>query len=255
MDLFPAIDLRGGHVVRLLQGERDQQTTYTDDPVSMLEEFRKAGARWLHVVNLDGAFADSSVAANQKAIQHLLAARGSLSIQVGGGLRTLEDMEAALALGARRIIVGSVAVEHPERVREAVSLFGAAHIVVGVDARGGVRSGEVKTRGWTEGGALTPLALVRRMAGYGVSQFIYTDIGRDGMQTGPDIDGAAELARDVGVEVIVSGGVGTLNHMRAVAAAQQTAQPGRLGGVVVGKALYEQAFTARQALEALGHEG
>ncbi|MBH24882.1 MAG: 1-(5-phosphoribosyl)-5-((5-phosphoribosylamino)methylideneamino)imidazole-4-carboxamide isomerase [Myxococcales bacterium] len=251
MELFPAIDLRGGAVVRLLQGERDRQTTYSDDPTAMVDAFREEGARWLHVVNLDGAFADTSGAANQDALRRILQARGAMSVQVGGGLRGLDDIEAALSLGASRAIIGSAAVDNPALVRDAVARFGASRIVVGVDARGGVRSGEVKTRGWTEGGAVTPLALVRQMVAVGVERFIYTDIGRDGMQMGPDVAGSVELARESGAEVIVSGGVGALDHLQAVVAQAPGASPGRVGGVVVGKALYEGAFSAREALAAL----
>ncbi len=242
--LYPAIDLRGGAVVRLTQGEAEAQTTYSADPVAVARGFAADGAEWLHLVNLDGAFAAGEATPNSAAIRAVLGARLGLRVQLGGGLRTLEDIEAALALGCARVILGSAAVEEPALVEAAVGRFGAEAVVVGIDAWGGVERGEVRTRGWTTRGAQTPRGLAEAMAARGVRCFIYTDIARDGMLSGPDVEGAAALGAATGCAVIASGGVGSLAHLIGVR------QQG-LAGVIVGKALYEGAFTLPEALAAL----
>lgn len=251
MDLFPAIDLRGGAVVRLLQGDRARETRYASDPVDVVREFEAQGARWLHAVNLDGAFREGAGEANGRALEKMLQARGALKVQIGGGLRTLDDMARLLDQGAARVILGSVAVQHPERIDEAIARFGAEAIAVGIDARGGVRAGDVKTHGWTQGGALTPLELAERVASQGVQCVIYTNIAHDGMGDGPDVDGALTLAREAGLSVIISGGVGNAGHLRACAARAHEAAPGRVEGVIAGKALHDGALTVAEALDAL----
>lgn len=246
--LFPAIDLRDGQVVRLVQGESDRQTVYATDPLVVAANFAADGARWLHVVNLDGAFADVPDSKNRTAIERLLWEQRSLRIQLGGGLRNTADIERVLAMGCRRVILGSIAVEQPELVGRAIERFGPESIVVGIDARGGVTGGEVRTRGWTEGSALSPLELARRMVDLGVETFVYTDIARDGMLSGPDVAGAAELAAATGAHVVVSGGVGDLAHLDAVHDLAPSAEPGHLEGVIVGKALYDNVFSIKDAL-------
>jgi len=248
--LFPAIDLRDGKVVRLVQGESDRQTVYATDPLEVAASFAEQGARWLHIVNLDGAFADVPDSNNRAAIERLLWEQRSLRIQIGGGLRTTADIERVLAMGCRRVILGSVAVEEPEMVARAIDRFGPESVVIGIDARGGVTGGEVRTRGWTEGSALTPLALAQRMVELGVETFVYTDIARDGMLSGPDVAGAAELAAATGAAVVVSGGVGSLDHLDTVHRLAESAAPGRLEGVIIGKALYDNVFSIK---DALGH--
>jgi phosphoribosylformimino-5-aminoimidazole carboxamide ribotide isomerase len=233
--IFPAIDLRRGRVVRLQQGRDDAQTSYGDDPVAVAEQFEQAGAQYLHVVDLDAAFGDGD---NREAIARIVAAV-RMPVQVGGGVRNDAAVDALLSQGVRRVIIGSAAVEQPAWVADVVARVGAASVVVGIDAR----DGEVKLRGWVQGGGRSVTDVARDMAAAGVRTVVYTDIARDGMLTGPDTAGSAALAAASGLQVVVSGGVGALEHLLAAAAAG----PG-IDGVIVGKALYEQRFTLQQAL-------
>ncbi len=251
--IFPAIDLREGRVVRLRQGDPGAQTTYSDDPAEVAARWVAQGATWLHVVNLDGALTltmrvaarsdgtgcGDTLPINLRRLADIRAAVDS-PIQFGGGLRTLADVERALELGAARVVLGTVAVREPELVREAVARFGAERIVAGIDARDGF----VAVHGWQETSALDALTVARRMADCGVTRIVYTDISRDGMLTGANVDATAELARASGLRIIASGGVGSLDDIRALAA---HAAEG-IEGVIVGQALYTGAFTLTQAL-------
>lgn len=258
MILFPAIDLREGRVVRLRQGDPNAQTTYSDDPAETAERWAREGAQWLHVVNLDGALAFSPSTArsaehqlsagcgdklpvNLRRLADIRAAVG-LPIQYGGGLRSLQDVELALETGATRVVLGTVAVQRPSLVGLAVERFGADRIVVGLDAR----DGKVATHGWQETTELTALEVARRMAGLGVVRTVYTDISRDGMLTGVNVTATAELARASGLKAIASGGVGSLDDVRALAAGASAG----IEGVVIGQALYTGAFTLAAALAA-----
>ncbi|HNZ39040.1 MAG TPA: 1-(5-phosphoribosyl)-5-[(5-phosphoribosylamino)methylideneamino]imidazole-4-carboxamide isomerase [Candidatus Latescibacteria bacterium] len=236
MLILPAIDLRDGRVVRLRQGNPDEQTTYSESPASAAQAWFEAGAEWLHVVDLDGAFAGEPV--NIAAIRSIVAA-APVPIEVGGGIRSVGTAAKLLALGVSRVIFGTVAVTHPEIVGEAVERFGAERIVVGLDSK----NGNVAVRGWTEASSLAVLAVARHLKESGVVRVIHTDIARDGMFTGPDIETAALLARETGLSVIASGGVGSLADIRRVAEKKE------LEGVIVGKALYDGAFTLQAALE------
>jgi phosphoribosylformimino-5-aminoimidazole carboxamide ribotide isomerase len=235
MELYPAIDLRGGDVVRLAQGEADRQTSYGTDPAAQARTFADAGARWLHVVDLDRAFGTGD---NDPAIAAIVAAVGTrLAVQVGGGVRSVERARALADLGVTRVILGTAAVERPALVDEVVAALGPAAVAVGIDAR----DGAVALRGWTETSAVQATDLGIRVAGQGVRTVIYTDIARDGMLGGPDLAGSVALQAAAGVSVIASGGIATLDDLRAVAAAG-------LGGAITGRALYEGRFALADAL-------
>lgn len=239
MILFPAIDLKGGQVVRLLHGRADAVTVYGDDPAAQARAFQALGFRWLHVVDLDGAF--SGKGGNAEAVAAILAAV-ELPVQLGGGIRDLERIEAWLALGVRRVILGTAAVKEPALVRRACKAF-PGRIVVGVDAR----EGYVAVEGWAERSSLTALELARRFADAGVAALLYTDVGRDGALTGVDLAGTAALARDAGLPVIASGGVAGLADLEAL---QAVADQG-IEGVVVGRALYDGRLDPAAALALL----
>ena len=233
--LYPAIDLRQGKVVRLQQGRLADQTVYSEDPVKVALEFAAQGARWLHIVNLDGAFGEAT--RNLEMVRAIRAAC-RIPVQFGGGLRSRNDVQEALLRGIDRVILGTAALRDPELVRETAAELGD-RLAVGIDGR----DGHVAVEGWVETSRITTTELARRMFDVGVSRFIYTDITRDGMLVGPDIDGALKLAQ-TGAKVIASGGVGSLDHVRAAAAA-------KVDGLIVGKALYEARFTVREALDAV----
>jgi phosphoribosylformimino-5-aminoimidazole carboxamide ribotide isomerase len=235
MELYPAIDLRGGEVVRLAQGESDRQTSYGTDPAAQARAFANAGARWLHVVDLDRAFGTGD---NDTAIAAIVAAVGTrLAVQVGGGVRSVERARALADLGVTRVIIGTAAVERPTLVDDVVAAVGADAVAVGIDAR----DGAVALRGWTETSAIQATDLAIRVAGQGVRTVIYTDIARDGMLGGPDLAGSVALQAAAGVSVIASGGIATLDDLRAVAEAG-------LGGAITGRALYEGRFALTDAL-------
>lgn len=233
--IYPAIDLRAGKAVRLQQGRADLQTTYSDDPVAVAADFAASGAAWLHVVNLDGAFGDASP--NLEVLRAICAAV-KLPVQFGGGLRSEADMDRALNAGARRVILGTVALRNPALVQAAAGRLGD-QLCVGIDSRGGM----VAVEGWVETSSVSSAELARRMIHAGVRRFVYTDIARDGMLVGPDLDGTRALAA-LGAGVIASGGVGTLAHVQAAA----TCGAG-VDGLIIGKALYERRFTLREALQ------
>jgi phosphoribosylformimino-5-aminoimidazole carboxamide ribotide isomerase len=235
IELYPAIDLRGGKVVRLRQGNYDDQTTYGDDPVAVAVAFAAAGAPWIHVVDLDAARSGSP--ANRPVVAAIASAvAGVARVQTGGGVRTLEDARALAAAGVARVVMGSAAVADPALVASASDVVAVA---VGLDHRGG----ELAVHGWTEGSGVQlhdALGWFPRAAA-----FVITDIGRDGMLTGPDIVGLAAAAAATEVPVIASGGVSSLDDL--VALMQVTG----IAGVITGKALYEGHFTVAEAVRAL----
>jgi phosphoribosylformimino-5-aminoimidazole carboxamide ribotide isomerase len=236
VDLFPAIDIRHGRVVRLSQGEATRQIVYGDDPVAVAERFAQEGASWIHVVDLDRALGDGQ---NLTVVRRIIASTGwRLRVQLGGGLRTLEGVHEGLALGASRVVVGTAAAVDPAIVPAVLAAAGADRVAVGIDAR----DGHVAIRGWTETSTLTAEALVRRVAREGVRTVIYTDVARDGMLAGPDLAGAQRL-QAAGVAIVASGGVAGLEDIRA-------AREAGLAGVIVGRALYEGRFGLPEALEA-----
>ena len=235
--IYPAIDLKAGGVVRLKQGRLKDSKTFDLSPQQAAETWIEQGAEWLHVVNLDGAFGEDSKS-NLTALKQILAvARGKGMVQFGGGLRSLEGIEHIIMMGVTRVILGTAAVVNPELMYQALEEFGSDRVVLGVDARDGF----VRVAGWEKATEVTPIALVRRYFGSGLKRIIYTNVRRDGMETGVDIESTKELAITTGLEVIASGGVGTLTDIRRVKAAG-------LAGVVVGKALYEKNFTLSEAM-------
>ncbi len=232
--LYPAIDLHQGRVVRLRQGDLARRRQYSADPAETAARWRAAGADWLHVVNLDGAFGLEDEA-NRRALRAIL--QTGARVQFGGGLRSLEAIAALLNLGVRRVVLGTAAVENPDLVKQALQRFGPQAIAVALDAH----DGRIRTRGWQQESDLSPLALGKALACAGLRTVIYTDIARDGMESGADLDGARELARAAGLRVILSGGVASLDDLRRIRAAG-------LAGAIVGRALYEGRFTLQEAL-------
>jgi len=234
MDVIPAIDLLDGQVVRLRQGRYDEVTVYHDDPPRLAASWAGRAAR-LHVVDLDGA--RDGAAAQRELVREIVTAFGS-GVQVGGGIRTPDAIEAYLELGVDRVVLGTAAIRDPDLVRAATRRQ-PGRIIVAVDARGGL----VATDGWLEQSTRRAVDVVREL-GAGLAAVLYTDIERDGMETGPDIAETARLARDGGVPVIASGGVGTLEHLGLLAR-----EPG-IAGAIVGRALHEGRFSLEEAVAA-----
>ncbi len=232
--LYPAIDLHNGQVVRLQQGDLNRRTTYSADPLETARRWRDAGADWLHIVNLDGAFSlDAS--ANLSALRDILSLGGA--VQFGGGLRTLDDIERLLALGVTRVVLGTAAVENPDLVKQALQRFGPQAVAVALDARGG----RIRTHGWAQESDLSPAVLGKALACAGLRTVLFTDIARDGLESGVNVAASRELARASGLQVIASGGAASLDDVRRVRAAG-------LSGLVLGRALYEGRFTLQEAL-------
>lgn len=234
MIIFPAIDLRGGKCVRLIQGDFDKETVYSDDPQATALKWQALGAKFLHVVDLDGARKGSPQ--NIPAIKKILDAV-NIPIEVGGGIRTLDDVEEILSLGVRRVILGSVAVENISLVEVAAKKFGDK-IVVGIDARNGF----VAVYGWEKSSAVKADELAKKIVAAGVKTIIYTDISKDGMLSGVNAEIFAELAKSSGAEIIASGGVKSLDDIRALKAA-------KISGVIVGKAIYTGSLDLKVAIE------
>jgi phosphoribosylformimino-5-aminoimidazole carboxamide ribotide isomerase len=238
--LYPAIDLKDGKCVRLRRGAMDQATVYADDPAAQARVWQDAGFAWLHVVDLNGAFAGHPV--NAPAVNAILGAV-RIPVQLGGGIRDMAGVEAWLAAGVRRVILGSAAAKNPSLVLEACRAF-PQRIAVGIDARDGL----VATEGWAETSALAARDLASRFEDAGVAAIIYTDISRDGMLSGVNVEQTVELARHLTTPVIASGGVGGLND---IAALQQAAAGTLVQGVVVGRALYDGRIDPAEALALL----
>jgi phosphoribosylformimino-5-aminoimidazole carboxamide ribotide isomerase len=236
MDILPAIDLRDGKCVRLLQGDYARQIDYADDPVAQAQAFQRDGAAWLHVVDLDGA--RHGVMQNAPVIEKI-ARSTPLKIEVGGGIRGESDVAHLLGLGVARAIIGTRAVEDFAGFESLVNRF-PGRIVLGLDAR----DGKISTRGWTETSDLTVETLAARIAAWPLAAIVYTDISRDGMLTGPNVEATGRLARSTVVPVIASGGVGSLDDIRRLARLP-------LMGIIIGRALYENKFTLPQAIAAL----
>lgn len=239
MILYPAIDIRGGKAVRLAQGDFAQETVYDAEPLSAARAWVEGGARWLHVVDLDGA--RDGAPAN---LAHLERIAGELGVpvQFGGGLRSLESIDAALAAGAERVILGTAAYTDVDFLDDAVAKHGD-RVIVSVDVRGG----RVASRGWKEQTEMEGVAVIEHLQRRGVKRLVYSSIERDGMLTGPDLDEVQRVAAVVRGHFIYSGGIGTLEDLRALASLRQV----NLTGVIVGKALYEKRFGVAEATEAL----
>jgi phosphoribosylformimino-5-aminoimidazole carboxamide ribotide isomerase len=240
-ELIPAIDLLGGACVRLAQGRYDAATVYESDPATAAIRFAAHAVPRLHVVDLDGARAGRPV--NTDAVRAIVAAAGALPVQLGGGLRNLAAIEAALATGVDRVVLGTVALRDPSLVRTAAKRF-PGRIVVGLDAK----DGRVAVEGWLDTGEATVLEVGRRFADAGVAALVHIDIARDGMLTGPNLEASAELADAVGLPVIVSGGVSCEEDLLDAA----RLAPRGVAGAIVGRALYTGAVHLDSALARLG---
>jgi phosphoribosylformimino-5-aminoimidazole carboxamide ribotide isomerase len=240
LTLYPAIDLKDGACVRLQRGEMDRATIYGDDPGAQAAEWAAAGFSWVHVVDLNGAFAGRPV--NREAVLSILRAV-KIPVQLGGGIRDMAGIGAWLEAGVNRVILGSAAAKNPALVREACHVF-PGRIVVGIDAKAGM----VATEGWAETSALKAGELAGRMQDFGIAAIIYTDIARDGMKTGLNLEETSVLADAVSVPVIASGGIGGLADVLALKAASLRSP--NIKGAIIGRALYDGSLTAEEALDA-----
>jgi phosphoribosylformimino-5-aminoimidazole carboxamide ribotide isomerase len=237
MILYPAIDLKDGQAVRLVHGDMDKATVFNDDPAAQARAFEKAGCQWLHLVDLNGAIAGTPV--NAAAVEAIVAAC-KVPAQLGGGIRDMATIEAWLSKGLARVILGTVAVEDPDLVREAARAF-PGQVAVGIDARGG----KVATKGWATETDVDATDLARSFEDAGVAAIIYTDINRDGAMGGPNIPATEALARAISIPVIASGGVASLGDLQALKAT------GAIAGAISGRALYDGAIDLGVALQAL----
>jgi len=237
MIIFPAIDIRGGKCVRLTEGRFDQETIFADQPVDMAVRWANEGAEYLHLVDLDGALAGFPV--NMAVITEIIKAV-NIPVQLGGGIRTLENISQCLEAGVQRVILGSIAVRQPELVAAACKQYGD-RIVVGIDARDGIAAVE----GWGQTGGISAEELAKRMVAVGVARIIYTDISRDGMLSGVNVAATASLAQTAGIPVIASGGVKDMADMKAIKAAENAG----VEGVIVGKAIYMGSLNLIDALK------
>ncbi len=240
LTLYPAIDLKDGACVRLLRGDMAAATVFGDDPGAQAKIWQDAGFQWVHVVDLNGAFAGRPV--NAAAVRAILAAV-TIPVQLGGGIRTLAQVEDWLATGITRVILGSAAAKNPALVREAARKF-PGRVVVGIDAKGGM----VATEGWAETSDIPAPQLARRFEDAGIAAIIYTDIARDGMKTGLNLAETKALAAAVALPIIASGGVASVGDIIALRSA--AAQQPNLAGSILGRALYDGALNPREALAA-----
>ncbi len=233
--VFPSVDISDGRCVRLLQGRFGSETVYSDDPVQVAVGFSAAGARWLHIVDLDGARTGHS--ANRELVIEAVR-NASCPVQAGGGIRTMDDVEELLVAGANRVVLGTFALEDRDAAAEACARFGP-RIAVSLDARGD----ELATRGWTVGSGMPVPDAVRIFEDAGVSAFVYTDIGRDGTMQGPNLDGLVRVTELTTLPVIASGGIASLDELRAVARLRALG----VSGAIVGRAFYEHKFAIGEA--------
>ena len=240
MKIFPAIDLYEGHAVRLLEGRRDRVTIFHEQPELLVGELLAPGVTRLHLVDLDGAFAGRPV---QLALVTKIVAASTVPVQVGGGIRQRADIEAVLAAGAAKIVLGTAAVRSPALVEEVCRAY-PDRVVIAVDARDGI----VAIDGWTSSGNVTAIELGQRAAGWGAAALLYTDVSRDGTHQGPNVHATAALARAAGCEVIASGGVGSLDDLAQL-------RDAGIASVVVGRAIYDRHFTVAEAVAVGNAEG
>ena len=243
MLIFPAIDIRGGKCVRLLKGDFAQETVFSDDPAAMARKWQQQGAQFLHLVDLDGALAGKSQ--NLATVRAILAVV-TIPVELGGGIRTMANIDEVLALGVRRIILGSVAVHDPDLVKAACAKYGN-RVVVGIDAKDGI----VAVDGWGVSGNVQVGTLAKAMAEAGVRTIIYTDIARDGTLEGVNVEATARLARESGIRIVASGGVKSVEDIRALKPYEKNG----IEGVIVGKSIYMGTLDLQEAIEIAGEEG
>lgn len=238
MDLLPAIDLKQGCCVRLKQGDMNQSDIYNTNPADQAKIFATQGTKWIHVVDLDGAFAGQSV--NIEAVQGILSACPGIQIELGGGIRTFQTIEKWLDAGVTRVILGTIALKNPAFVKEACKEF-ENRVAVGIDAKNGF----VAVEGWAETSDMADIELAKRFEDCGVSALIYTDISKDGILQGANIEATVRLASQISIPVIISGGISSLDDIKACA------QYKIIQGIITGRALYERKFTVAEALSVL----
>ena len=243
MLIFPAIDIRGGKCVRLLKGDFAQETVFSADPAAMARKWQQQGAQFLHLVDLDGALAGKSQ--NLATVRAILAVV-TIPVELGGGIRTMANIDEVLALGVRRVILGSVAVHDPDLVKAACAKYGN-RVVVGIDAKDGI----VAVDGWGVSGNVQVGSLAKAMAEAGVRTIIYTDIARDGTLEGVNVEATARLARESGVQIVASGGVKSVEDIRALKPYEKNG----IEGVIVGKSIYMGTLDLQEAIEIAGEEG
>lgn len=236
MIIFPAVDIKGGQAVRLKQGKADQETVFSSDPVAMAKKWQEQGGKWLHVIDLDGAFSGEPV--NRELIKNICSSV-DMPVQLGGGIRDLETAKAYLDAGVSRLIIGTIALTEPELFGSICKAF-PGKIGVSLDAEGGV----LKTKGWVEDSGLTIYDVLPRMEEQGVAFIIYTDIDRDGMQTGVNLPALTKLAQTSSVPVIAAGGVATLDDIKALYPLTKEAN---LEGAISGKAIYTGTLDLKEA--------
>lgn len=240
MYLLPAIDLKEGRCVRLKQGDMSQTTVFNDSPAQQAKDFVRQGTEWIHVVDLDGAFAGKPV--NTAAVEEILKAT-DVKVELGGGIRSLDTINLWLEKGVTRVILGTIALRNPDLVKQACQEF-PDQIAVGIDAKDGF----VAVEGWAETSTIKDVELARRFESAGVSAIIYTNVARDGLLQGPDLDSTLNLAKSVSIPVIVSGGIASLDDIKACKKAEL------FEGVIAGRAIYEKRFTVSEAISVLKGE-
>lgn len=234
MIIYPAIDLRGGKVVRLMEGDPDRQTVFSDDPVKTAQRWVDGGAAWIHMVNLDGAFGDANE--NMSILEKV--SKLNVKVQFGGGLRSVADVERVFELGASRAVLGTLAAKQPDAVSELIEKFGAERICIAMD----MKNGFVTTEGWTEQINLTPTEFGHLMRERGVEYALFTDVSRDGSMLGSNIEATIALARNTGLQVIASGGVSKMIEIRQLAKSEV------IHGVIIGMALYRDEIALDEAI-------
>ena len=238
MIILPAIDIKNGKVVRLKQGDFNQETVYSNNPLEIAKQFEKDKAKWLHIVDLDGASQEKN--RNIEIIKEIRE-NTSLSIQTGGGIRTEEDVKKLIDLGIDRVIIGTLAVKNPELLNKIVNKFGSEKILISIDAR----DGKVATSGWQEESELKVIDFAKKLEKMGIKYALYTDIKRDGMLSGPDIKGLKELKENTSLKIIASGGISSLKDIEKL-------NELNFYGVITGQALYTNQFDLKEAIEKVG---
>lgn len=234
MQLYPAIDIRNGQCVRLRQGQFHDQEIYSNSPVKVAKQWESQGATFIHLVDLDGALHGHGV--NEDVIKEIANAV-SIPVQVGGGIRTIKDIENKINLGVNRVIIGTKAVENPAFIKEAINMFGADRIVIGIDAKNGM----VAIEGWEKVSSYNAVALAMDMKELGVKTIVYTDIAKDGMLQGPNVECTKEMVDATGLDIIASGGVSSLKDLESI-------NQVHVHGAIIGKALYENRFDLEEAI-------
>ena len=243
MLLIPAIDLRNGFCVRLLQGESDKETVYSNDPAAMAVKFEEAGAKRLHLVDLDGAFQGEG--ANISSIRSILK-NVSIPVQIGGGLRTEEDIDRMLALGVSAVIVGTMAVKHPDVLEKLLKKYTDEQIILGIDAR----NRKVSIEGWKECTEIQDVEFALRWKNSGIKRVVFTDISRDGMLSGPNLAALREMAEHTGLKIVASGGISSMDDLEQL----KTLEPNGVDQAISGKAIYEGKIDLKRVFKCLQSE-